>query len=375
MSGLSAHLFRYRCIGREKDSMETIYLDSYGKINLSLDVLGKRDDGYHTVDMILQLITLHDKVGISWEDLTDEPAGDLIIDEPGARDDVGQTGAKIVISLSTDSPELPADSSNLAFRAAEAMAKTYGEEKTGRINIFIEKRIPIAAGLAGGSSNAAAVILGLAKLWGLEEPLTSLFETGAALGADIPFCIAGLAKWNPILGEQYTEDPMASPCMRGEGIGTDLTPVNSLLDTGVLLAKPDIGLSTGEIYTALDAMDVPRHPDIPGIIEILEDPGLSDASRKDLLEKNMVNVLENVVFASYPIVVYTRNNLEQEAGGKNVFMSGSGPTLFAFADAENKSALEEDLAAKGIQNIYWAETKLSEGLMQNETDENPPVTL
>ncbi|MBR6444048.1 MAG: hypothetical protein IKS63_01305, partial [Firmicutes bacterium] len=284
--------------------METISLDSYGKINLSLDVLGKRDDGYHTVDMILQLITLHDKVGISWEDLSDEPAGDLITDEVSeADDDGGQNRGQIVISLSTDSPELPADSSNLAFRAAEAMVDKYGCERTGRVNIFIEKTIPIAAGLAGGSSNAAAVILGLAKLWELEEPLESLFEIGASLGSDIPFCIAGLAKWNPVLGEQYTEDPMASPCMRGEGTGTDLTPVNNLLDTGVLLAKPDIGLSTGQIYTALDEMDVPRHPDIPGIISILEDPELSSRERMGLLEENMVNVLENVVFASYPIVV------------------------------------------------------------------------
>ena len=355
--------------------MKTISLDSYGKINLSLDVLGKRDDGYHTVDMILQLITLHDKVGISWEDLSDEPAGDLIVDEPAAPDDGGQTGEKIVISLSTDSPELPADSSNLAFRAAAAMAKAYGGERTGRINIFIEKKIPVAAGLAGGSSNAAAVILGLAKLWELEEPLASLFDIGASLGADIPFCIGGLAKWNAVLGEQYTEDPMASPCMRGEGTGTDLTPVNSLLDTGVLLAKPDIGRSTGEIYTALDAMDVPCHPDIPKIVEILENTELSNAVRTELLEKNMVNVLENVVFASYPIVVYTRNNLEQEAGSENGFMSGSGPTLFAFADTESRAALEEDLAAKGIQNIYWAETKLSVEPVQEETEESTQITI
>ncbi|MBQ2678505.1 MAG: hypothetical protein IJF96_06340 [Firmicutes bacterium] len=348
--------------------MENITLDSYGKVNLSLDVLGKRDDGYHTVDMILQLITLHDKVGISWEDLSDEPAGDAIADGSGSPEETGgREGGQIVISLSTDSPDLPADSSNLAFRAAQAMADTYGAGRTGRVNIFIEKNIPIAAGLAGGSSNAAAVILGLAKLWELTEPLEALFKIGASLGADIPFCIAGLARWNTCLGEQYNDDPMAASCMRGEGTGTDLTPVNSLLDTGILLAKPDIGLSTGQIYTALDEMDVPRHPDIPGLIEILEDPEMSSGSRIDLLEKNMVNVLENVVFASYPIVVYTRNNLEQESGNRNIFMSGSGPTLFAFADADDRAALEESLAAKGIQNIFWAETTFAVETPQEES--------
>ncbi|MBR6444534.1 MAG: hypothetical protein IKS63_03810, partial [Firmicutes bacterium] len=122
---------------------------------------------------------------------------------------------------------------------------------------------------------------------------------------------------------------------------------------------------------ALDEMDVPRHPDIPGIISILEDPELSSRERMGLLEENMVNVLENVVFASYPIVVYTRDNLEQEASNRNVFMSGSGPTLFAFADAENKTALEEDLAAKGIQNIFWAETCLQE---DPEPEDDEPDT-
>lgn len=340
--------------------MCSITINSYGKINLSLDVLGKRPDGYHTVDMILHLISLHDTVGISWEDLSADPAGDLIADDAGD-DAVGnEASGQTVISLSTDSPELPADSSNLAFRAAEAMADAFGEGRTGRINIFIEKNIPVAAGLAGGSSNAAAVILGIAKLWELEEPLSSLCEIGASLGADIPFCICGLAKWNPELGEHFTEDPMASPCMRGTGIGTDLTPVGSLLKTGLILAKPDIGLSTAEIYKAIDDTDIPARPDNEKLISILEDPDISDAERTDLLEKNMVNVLENVVFSRYSIAMYTRNNLEQESGTSNIFMSGSGPTLFTFTDSDSKDTIDQRLQSKGINGIYRAETVLPE---------------
>ena len=236
-------------------------------------------------------------------------------------------------------------------------------------SIFWTIRMPraITAFLVGGVLSVSGAVMQAV----LQNPLASSYtlgvSSGASLGADIPFCIAGLAKWNTCLGEQYNEDPMAASCMRGEGTGTDLTPVNSLLDTGILLAKPDIGLSTGQIYTALDEMDVPRHPDIPGLIEILEDPEMSSGSRISLLEKNMVNVLENVVFASYPIVVYTRNNLEQESGNRNIFMSGSGPTLFAFADADDRAALEESLAAKGIQNIFWAKTTVAVETPQEES--------
>ena len=372
MSILSAHLLSYgQEARRKKNNMDNITLDSYGKINLSLDVLGIRDNGYHTVDMILQLITLHDKVRVTWEDLSAGPGADTVSDESeDADENEDRKSSQIVISLSTDSQELPADSSNLAFRAAEAMAQTFGNDKNGRVSIFIEKNIPIAAGLAGGSSNAAAVILGLAKLWELDESLETLMKTGAGLGADIPFCIAGLAKWNPALGERFNEDPLAASCMRGEGTGTDLTPVNSLLDTGLLLVKPSIGLSTGQIYSALDEIKVPRHPDIPGIIDILEDTELDGSSRIDLLEKNMVNVLENVVFSSYPIVVYTRNNLEQESAGGNVFMSGSGSTLFTFADTDNLETLEKALASRGVEKIYRAETKVSGPGLEEPGEEN-----
>lgn len=362
--------------------MKKITLNAYAKINLSLDVLGTLENGYHKVDMIMQQIELHDTVNVAWSKALSSA---VKTNNDGCRA-VGslydENKNPITISLSSSDPGLPADSSNLAYKAAEKMIETYGHiingieetDKTGisarkradraaagHININIEKHIPIAAGLAGGSSNAAAVILALAKLWELDVTLPELLELGAVLGSDIPFSMAGQAKSNKVLGEKLSNDPLACVCMRAEGTGTDLTPLSSGLRSPLVLIHPEVTVPTPEIYKESDKIILCERPDIPALIKALETampPDVHDENKMPYspyelhnIEKNMINVLAKVTFKLYPVVVYTKNNFNTEAGGKNIYMSGSGPTLFTLADtAEKADALAARMTALGYDS-------------------------
>ena len=286
--------------------MNGITINAYAKINLSIDVLGKRPDGYHEVLLVMQQIDLFDTVRVSWQE---------------------DSGEDVRISLSTNLPYLPADGRNIACKAAELMAGRYGKEKTGRIGIDIVKRIPVAAGLAGGSADCAAVLHAMNKIWGLKLDLVTLMELGAKLGADVPFCLAGQAALNREL--DLGKDPMAGTCAVASGIGERLEPVPPL-KAWVLLSKPPISLSTAQVYGGLDLGEITERPNTAELVAGLREGNFYKIS------KNMTNVLENYSLKEYPTIMYTKNKIVREGKAYKALMSGSGPTVFGLYTSKKK---------------------------------------
>ena len=264
--------------------MDKLELKALGKINLGLDVLGKRENGYHDVRMVMQTVYLYDQI---WMVKTKEPG----------------------IRLSTNLFYLPVNENNLAYRAAELLMKEFGIQEG--IKIILDKHIPVAAGMAGGSSNAAAVLFGMNRMFSLGLSQKELMERGVALGADVPYCI-----------------------MRGtvlaEGIGEKLTPLPPMPRCFVLLAKPSISVSTKMVYEKLDSHEIAKHPDIDGIIEGLK--------WRDLLSVAacMGNVLEKVTVEAYPVIDEIKEVMKKQ-GALNAMMSGSGPTVFGLFDDKKKA--------------------------------------
>lgn len=251
-------------------------LKATAKINLGLDVTGVRDNGYHDVCMVMQSLHLHDIVTL-------EPIR-------GNGD----------ISLTTNLPYIPTNHSNIAYKAAEALMKAHGV--TDGLRIHLEKKIPVAAGLAGGSADAAAVLFGVNRLFDLGLNAGKLRDVGLTIGADVPFCL-----------------------MRGtalaEGIGEELTVLPSMPHCGILLAKPSVGVSTKKVYDDLDSTPIESHPDIKAIREALASGRLKDLCR------SLGNVLERVTIPQCPII----DELKQamiKVGAMNALMSGSGPTVY-----------------------------------------------
>ena len=221
--------------------MNSITLKSRAKINLSIDVLGKRQDGYHLVEMIMQTIDLYDLIEINEKD-NDQ------------------------ITIKSTSDEIPLDCNNLVYKAANLIKKTFNINKG--VEIHIKKNIPVAAGMAGGSSNAAAVLVGLNKLWNLNLSNQQLEKIGLKLGADVPFCINGGA-------------------VLASGIGEELTPIKGLTkDVCILVCKPDLFVSTKEVYECIDSKDIDKRPNNKFLIECLK----NEDTRQ--LAENMFNVLE-----------------------------------------------------------------------------------
>ena len=275
--------------------MDNIYLKANAKINLSLDVLRKRDDGYHEVKMIMQSIDLHDDVYIE------------IIDEG--------------ICVSCNKPWVPSGSGNIAYKAAELLKKTYGIKKGIKIKII--KNIPVSAGLAGGSTDAAAVIKVINKLFSLNLDQKELMKLGKTIGADVPFCIKG-------------------GTMLSEGIGEILTPVKPFKNVNILLVKPKIFVSTVWTYKNLDLNSILERPDIPLIIEAI--------GKKDIeyVAKNMKNVLETVTVKEHMIIEEIKQKLI-ELGALGSMMSGSGPTVFGIFENKEKAYF----AYEKIKNNKW----------------------
>lgn len=261
--------------------MDKIKLKALGKINLGLDVLGRRPNGYHDVRMVMQTVYLYDQILLEKTD-------------------------KEGISLKTNLFYLPVNENNLAYRAAKMLIDEF-TIKEG-VHISLEKHIPVAAGMAGGSSNAAAVLYGMNRLFQLGLTDQELMERGVKLGADVPYCI-----------------------MRGtvlaEGIGEELTPLPAMPKCHVLLAKPPISVSTQKVYEKLDAQEVTKHPDIDGILL-----GLQTGDLKKITS-SMGNVLENVTITEYPQIERIKDVMKEE-GALNAMMSGSGPTVFGIYDAK-----------------------------------------
>ena len=290
-----------------KDAVTDLTVRAFAKINLSLDVLGRLRNGYHQVKMVMHAIDLHDVVQMAW--LEDDACGGL------------------VIALDPGSKDLPADGSNLAWQAAERMHRAYCPERRGRLLLRIEKNIPSGAGLAGGSSDAAAVMLGLAMLWSLPKDLSTLCRLGATVGADVVFCLMSIAACEPQLG--FCEDPQAATCALAEGTGVEMTPLPSV-KAELVLSKPDFSVSTAEVYRGIDACRIDAHPDVDAQVE-----GIRRGSMKMVLE-NMGNVLENYSLNRYDEIVYTKNTMKKLCDPCAVLMSGSGPTVFAITEAQEQ---------------------------------------
>ena len=289
--------------------MKRISRRACAKINLGLDVLGRREDGYHEVRMLMQQVDLHD---------------DLILQK---RED-GR------ISMECDREDLPCDKTNLCVRAAELMRRQYG--LSGGLHIDLTKRIPLAAGLAGGSADAAAVMLGMAELFGLaqddrEAMRRELMHLALQLGADIPYCLMG-------------------GTALAEGIGQILTPVRpALREIPTLIVKPAASVSTGEVYRAFDSCTDCRHPDIDGLLDAVRREAYTDICHL------LGNILEDVTIPLHPEIRQLKNVL-RDHGADAAMMSGSGPTVFAFFSEEGKmrdcrrKLLEqwEDLSLEGV---------------------------
>lgn len=311
------------------DNSVSIGLKSYAKINLSLDVKGVTDDGMHLVEMVMQQILLCDEVAMRWTPAADSDG--------------------LTINLKTNRSYLPTDERNLAYQAALVMRDIAGNAPAGTLDINIKKRIPVAAGLAGGSGNGAAVLHGLNVLWDLGLGLQQLCDAGAKLGSDVPFCVMGQAAENEELKDRFAGDPLACHCALATGTGTDLVPLKGL-KSHIVLSKPPISVSTAKAYQGIDNIEIKSRPNTEELIEGLK---TRDFSR---IEKNMVNVLENYTLMEYPTVVYTKNKMQELCGERAVLMSGSGPSVYGLTDSIRQSRSICDEMLKLNRESFWTRT-------------------
>ena len=295
--------------------MDTISLRAYAKINLGLDVLGRRADGYHEVRMIMQTVRIFDRLMLT------------------KRHEEG-------ISVRTNLSYLPAGADNLAAKAAALLFDEFSLE--GGLDIGLEKHIPVAAGMAGGSADAAAVLFGVNRMYGLGISREGLMERGVRLGADVPYCV-----------------------MRGtalaEGIGEKLTTLPPLPECSIIVVKPGVSVSTKYVYENLHVDQIPegRHPDIDGIARALKDKDLKAAA--GLMVD--ANILESVTVQSHPVIGEIKEVMNT-AGALVSLMSGSGPSVFGIFEDKGK-------ASKAVSEIR--ESRLARQLFLTEPY-NPAAT-
>lgn len=267
---------------------------AYAKINIGLDVLRRRADGYHEVKMIMQTVDIYDELVLERRK------------QPG-------------IELRMDNSELPSGGDNLICRAADLL---FREKKiTGGVNISLTKRIPIAAGMAGGSADAAAALRGVNELFDLGYSLKELQALGVGLGADIPYCLTG-------------------GTMLSEGIGEILTPLPAPPAAHLVIAKPDINVSTAFVYGNLHADSLAWHPDIDGMIAALQKGDL------DGITGRLGNVLETVTVKAHPVIEQIKELLRKQ-GAENALMSGSGPTVFGIFKEKETAARAAEAVERG----------------------------
>ena len=279
--------------------MDTLQLKAYAKINLGLDVVRKREDGYHEVRMIMQTVKLFDKLTFT------------LLPEN-------------TIRLKTNLGFLPVNVNNLVYKAVKLLKDMYHVEQGMEIDLF--KCIPVAAGMAGGSTDCAAALVGAARLFHLHLSKEKLMEIGVTLGADVPYCV--------LRGTALSE-----------GIGEILTPLPAIPDCHILIAKPPISVSTKFVYEHLDAKELAAHPDIDGMVEAIKAGSLQGIADR------MENVLETVTIPEYPVIAKIKDVMKEQ-GAVNALMSGSGPTVFgifeekAVALAAEKAIREKQLSSQ-----------------------------
>lgn len=263
-------------------SNNDISLKALAKINLGLDVVRRREDGYHEVRMIMQTIQLYDRLDIK---RTQEPG----------------------IQIQTNLSFLPVNENNLIYKAAKLLMDEFSI--TDGVLVKLDKRIPVAAGMAGGSTDAAAMLIGVNRLFSLGLTKRQLMERGVQIGADVPYCI-----------------------MRGtalaEGIGEALSPLPPMVKCPVLIAKPAISVSTKFVYQNLKLDDTTIHPDIDRLIDDIKAKNLHD------IAAHMGNVLETVTIPNYPVIDEIKKHMLSN-GAVGAMMSGSGPTVFGLFDDED----------------------------------------
>lgn len=284
--------------------MDSIRLKARAKINLGLDVLGKREDGYHEVRMVMQTIGIYDRLI-----LTKIPEEE--------------------IRITSNLAFLPVNENNLIYKAIKLLKDEY--HFPGGVSVDLNKFIPVAAGMAGGSTDAASTMFGVNRLFGLNFSMGKMMELGVRLGADVPYCV-----------------------MRGtalaEGIGEKLTRITPVPHMWILIAKPQINVSTRLVYEQLDMGGIQKHPDIDGIIRAIE---AQDVVR---IAQSMGNVLENVTVPLYPVIETIKQDMLSH-GAINAMMSGSGPTVFGiFPDEQTTLACQAFLKKKGdARQVYITE--------------------
>lgn len=277
--------------------MDAIRIKAHAKINLGLDVVRKLENGYHEVKMIMQTLSVGDMLYIR----RNREAGD--------------------ITLTVEGSDVLADESNLAWKAASLLKEHCGI--VDGVSIHLQKRLPVAAGLAGGSADAAAVLKVMNMMFELGLSQEEMMALGAGLGADVPFCVMGGAAL-------------------AEGIGEKLTPLPTLEGYLVLLATPEISVSTKEVYEQLNLSAIEKRPDIDGMAQAIRRGSLADVL------PCMENVLESVTEKKYPIIREIKESLE-ENGAKKALMSGSGPTVYGiFEDIETAKAAGVKLAKANL---------------------------
>ncbi len=281
--------------------MKNISVKALAKINLGLDVVRKREDGYHEVRMVMQTIHLFDRLEIT-----------------------RNTSGKI--TMSTNLPFLPTNENNLVYKAAQLLKDEF-QIKDG-IDVKLHKHIPVAAGMAGGSTDGAAVLYGMNRIFDLGLSKEDLMKRGVKLGADVPYCI-----------------------MRGtalaEGIGEELTALPPMVKCPVLIAKPAISVSTKFVYENLKLNEQTKHPDIDRLV--------ADIKAKNLqaIAADMGNVLETVTIPNYPVIAQIKEHM-MEHGAVNSMMSGSGPTVFGlFEDEDTAAEAYEAMRESGLaKQVY-----------------------
>lgn len=273
--------------------MDSLWINAPAKINLGLDVLRRREDGYHEVKMIMQSIRLFDRLTLTKSKT------------PG-------------IHLSSNLNFLPVNEDNLVYKSARLLMEEF--HISDGVDIFLDKRIPVAAGMAGGSTDAASCLLAINRLFGLGLSEQELMKRGVTLGADIPYCI-----------------------MKGtalsEGIGEILSPLPETPDCYVLIAKPGFHVSTKFVYSNLKLDENTKHPDIDKMIDCIRE--------KDLygLCSNMANILETVTIPEHPEIADIKNTM-LENGAVGSLMSGSGPTVFGIFDDLDKAKAAKEICRK-----------------------------
>ncbi len=283
--------------------MDILKIDAYAKVNLGLDVVRRLENGYHEVKMVMQTVGIYDTLT-----LKKEVSG---------------------IKITTDSGEIPANEDNLVYKAAKLLADNYGVNEG--VSIHLEKRIPVAAGMAGGSTDAAAVLKGMNDLFSLGLTEEQLKAEGVKLGADIPYCIMG-------------------GTALAEGIGEKLTKLPDAPDAFLLVAKPDINVSTKYVYENLQLDKIERHPDIDGMVDAIKAGNLQGVIDR------MDNVLQTVTEEKYTVIGELKRFME-ENGARKALMSGSGPTVFGiYDDKEKAEAAKAKLANRNLAKQIFVTT-------------------